>query len=95
MNWCGGLIERCGAPLLGAHGAALGASRVVLVVRHGGHWLALWTSLNTGTCRSEASSDSLKLTAFCSSEKQRSGSLNIASTSFLLPVLTLIPDREP
>lgn len=92
MNWRGGLIDRCGAPLLGAHGTALGATLVVLVVRHGGHWLARWTSLNTGTYRSEASSDSLKLTAFCSSEKQSSGSLTIASISFLLPALTESPN---
>lgn len=36
MNWCGGLVARRGAPLLRAQGAAVGASVVVLVVRHGG-----------------------------------------------------------
>lgn len=37
MNWCGGLVDGCGIPLLGAQGAAGGASLVVLVMRHGGH----------------------------------------------------------
>lgn len=53
MNWSGGLVDRHGAPLLGAHGAAM----VVLVVRHGGHQLAPWASLSTGPCRPGASSD--------------------------------------
>ena len=57
MNRCGGLVDWRGAPLLGTHGAAMGASLVVLVVRHGGHRLAPWTSLSTGPCRSGASSD--------------------------------------
>lgn len=52
VNWSGGLVDRRGAPLLRAHGAAM----VVLVVRHGGHQLAPWTSLSTGPCRSGASS---------------------------------------
>lgn len=37
MNWRGGLVDGCGSPLLGAQGAAGGASLVVLVMRHGGH----------------------------------------------------------
>lgn len=37
MNWCGGLVDGRGIPLLGAQGAAGGASLVVLVVRHSGH----------------------------------------------------------
>lgn len=55
MNWCGGLVDRRGAPLLGAHGAAVGASLVVLVVRHGG------TSLSCERRRSEASPTALTL----------------------------------
>lgn len=35
MNGCGSLVALQGASLLRAHGAALGASLVVLVVRHG------------------------------------------------------------
>lgn len=37
MNWCGGLVDGRGIPLLGAQGAAGGASLVVLVMSHGGH----------------------------------------------------------
>lgn len=37
VNWCGGLVDRRGIPLLGAQGAAGGASLVVLMMRHGGH----------------------------------------------------------
>lgn len=48
MNRCRGLVDRRGAPLLRAHSTAMGASLVVLVVRHVGHRLALWTSLSTG-----------------------------------------------
>lgn len=40
VNWCGGLVDWRGAPLLRAHGAAMGASLVVLVMGHGGHQLA-------------------------------------------------------
>lgn len=35
MNWCGGLVDGRGISLLGAQGAAGGASLVVLVMRHG------------------------------------------------------------
>lgn len=35
VNRCGGLVDWRGAPLLRAHGAAMGASMVMLVVRHG------------------------------------------------------------
>lgn len=37
MNWCGGLVDGRGISLLGAQGAAGGASLVVLVMRHGGY----------------------------------------------------------
>lgn len=37
VNWCGGLVDRRGIPLLRAQGAAGGASLVVLVMRHGGY----------------------------------------------------------
>lgn len=37
MNWCGGLVDRRGIPLLGAQGTASEASLVVLVMRHGAH----------------------------------------------------------
>lgn len=57
MNRCGGLVDWHGGPLLGAQGTAVGASLVVLVVRHGGHQLAPWTSLSTGHRGSGASSD--------------------------------------
>lgn len=57
MNWCGALVDGREAPLLRAHGAAMGASLVVLVVRHVGRQLTLCTSLNTGPCRSGASSE--------------------------------------
>lgn len=57
VNRCGGLVHGREAPVLRAHGAALGASLVVMVVRHGRHQLALWTSLSTGPHRSRASSD--------------------------------------
>lgn len=59
MNRCGGLIDWRGAPLLRAHGAAMGASMIVLVVRHGRHQLAPCTSLSTGPCRSGASSETV------------------------------------
>lgn len=40
MNRRGGLVDWRGAPLLRAHGAAVRASLIVLVVRHGGHQVA-------------------------------------------------------
>lgn len=58
MDWRRDLVHRRRAPLLRAHGAAVGASLlIVLVVRHCGHRAALWTSLCTRPRRSGASSD--------------------------------------
>lgn len=37
MNWCGGLVDGRGIPLLGAQGAGGVAPLVVLVMSHGGH----------------------------------------------------------
>lgn len=81
MNRCGGLVDWHGGPLLRAHGAAVGASLVVLVVRHGGHRLAPWTSLSTGPRRSGASSDTFSHSLLAVHLKnKRSGSYTIAST---------------
>lgn len=58
VNRCGGgLVDWGATPLLRAHGAAMGATLVLVVVRHVGHQLAPWTSLSTGPRGSAASSD--------------------------------------
>ena len=57
VNRSAGLVHWRGAPLLRAHGAAVGAPLVVMMLRHVGHQLAVWTSLSTGPLRSGASSD--------------------------------------
>lgn len=83
VNRCGGLVDWRGAPLLRAHGAAVVASLVVLVVRHGGHRLAPWTSLSTGPRRSGASSDTFSHSLLAVHLKnKRSGSYTIASTLY-------------
>lgn len=62
VNRCGGLVDWRGTPLLGAYGAALEAT-LVLLVRHGGHHSAPWTSLSTEPCRSGTSSSTSLLPA--------------------------------
>lgn len=57
VNWCGGFVDRRGTPLLRAHGAAMGASLVVLVMRHGWHQSAPQTSFSTESHGLGASSD--------------------------------------
>lgn len=56
LNRCGGLAHWREAPLLGAQGAAVEASLVLMVLRHGGHQSALWSFLSTGTHRLGTSS---------------------------------------
>lgn len=80
----GALVDRCGGldwhrtPLLRAYGAAVGASLVLMMVRHGGHQSAPWTSLSTEPHRSGTSSDTL--TARRTSETQKSESHTISLT---------------
>lgn len=96
MNWCGGLIDGCGAPLLRAHGAAMGAS-IVLVVRHDRHQLAPFTSLSTGPCRSGASSKTVSssvLAVHLKSEGQEVRLLHLPLLPHSIAVSLFVPDTE-
>lgn len=98
MNRCGGLIDWRGAPLLRAHGAAMGASMIVLVVRHGRHQLAPCTSLSTGPCRSGASSETVSssvLAVHLKNEGQEVTQLYLHHLPHSTAALLFVPDREP
>lgn len=98
MNRCGGLVDWRGAPLLRAHGAAVGASLVVLVVRHGGHQLTLCTSLSTGPHRSGASSDTSSRSLIAVHLKNKGQEVTLSHLLRLphsLTVLMFMPDAEP
>lgn len=71
MNRRGGLEDRRRAPLLGAHGAAVDASLVVLVVRHVGGAGRLCVPRSTLSPADQEHPLESSLTACCSSEKEK------------------------
>ena len=90
MNRRGSFVHWRGAPLLGAHCAALGASLVV-VMRHGGPRSALWTSLSTGPHRSGASSDTSSHSLLAAHLKHKSQEvIPLHHSSFLILLNVII-----
>ena len=99
VNRCGGgLVDWGATPLLRAHGAAVGATLVLVVVRHVGHQLAPWTSLSTGPRGSAASSDTRSQLAVHLKKKKHKGQEVTPSHLPHFPhsvAVLLMPDTDP